>query len=86
MQEIHHERFKNFFSIYKARWNWVSNYATEAKLHQNYAFKSRLLNYEPYCLLRHTAISIYVGRIKASSLQDKTEGEYGILMNDYQQN
>ena len=25
-------------------------------------------------------------RIKASSLQDKTEGEYGILMNNYQQN
>lgn len=24
--------------------------------------------------------------IKASSLQDKTEGEYGILMNNYQQN
>ena len=25
-------------------------------------------------------------RIKASSLQDKTEGESGILMNNYQQN
>ena len=25
-------------------------------------------------------------RIKTSSLQDKTEGEYGILMNNYQQN
>ena len=25
-------------------------------------------------------------RIKASSLQDKTEGENGILMNNYQQN
>ena len=25
-------------------------------------------------------------RIKASSLRDKTEGEYGIVMNNYQQN
>ena len=25
-------------------------------------------------------------RIKASSLQDKTEGEYGMLMNNYQLN
>lgn len=32
LQEIYHERFKKIFIIYKARWNWVSNYATEAKL------------------------------------------------------
>ena len=32
------------------------------------------------------SLFLWTSYLVASSLQDKTEGEYGILMNNYQQN
>ena len=67
-----------------------SNYT---RLTQSYNFVSKVKCFK-FILLRNgvdTAGHIYSYfnlrcRFKASSLQDKTEGEYGILMNTYQQN